>query len=777
MTAALVAGGELKVTGDDQDNNIVISRTAGGTILVNNGAIPIVNGPATIANTNHLHLVGADGNDNISLDETNGALPDAALFGGTGNDSLVSGSGIDFIQGEAGNDTILMGASDDTFSWNPGDGSDVVDGQAGSDDMVFNGNNLAEQFNFTDTGVGSPFHHLQFTRDVGSVSLDLNRLETISLNTFGGADIITVNDQAATDLTNLNIDLNGASLSGDGEIDSITINGTEGDDIGEIGAFDANTRVGALVGVAPFVNITGSDGATDKLTVNELGGNDGLDALSLPGGLIGLSVNGGADNDTIEGSDGNDAITGGAGNDSVLLGAGDDSFVWNAGDGSDIVEGNAGTDTINFNGSNDPENIDVAANGSRLRITRDIGNVVMDVDGFEQVAVAPFGGADNVVVNDLAGTAVTHVKVKLNGDGLPDSTTINASNVADAIVVGGDFSNGVTISGLAAQVQVVGAIGASESLIVNALGGADTIDASALQANTLNLALNGGAGADTFTASEGDDVIDGGTQTDTINVVETASNGITVLPSSGDDTINVNTDGAGVANVGFNATQRIGALNIGSGGRATLTSGGAKVLVVTTLNISGTGKLNLNDNDLIIDYSDPSPLATIKTLLASGFHGSAWDGNGINSSSAAAATATALGYAQATDLFLTFPATFDGQSIDSSSIMVRYTRAGDANLDRRVNALDFNAVASNFGGSSRNWVQGNFNYDNTVNSLDFIALAVNFGASLPSPAVVQSAFQSDPPPLAAATVTPRTLFSGQAITPRFDLLANTDLGV
>src|SRR5438045_9281372 len=37
---ASIAGGELRVVGDDADNVITISRTAGGTILVNNSAGP-----------------------------------------------------------------------------------------------------------------------------------------------------------------------------------------------------------------------------------------------------------------------------------------------------------------------------------------------------------------------------------------------------------------------------------------------------------------------------------------------------------------------------------------------------------------------------------------------------------------------------------------------------------------------------------------------------------------------------------------------------------------
>ncbi len=56
------------------------------------------------------------------------------------------------------------------------------------------------------------------------------------------------------------------------------------------------------------------------------------------------------------------------------------------------------------------------------------------------------------------------------------------------------------------------------------------------------------------------------------------------------------------------------------------------------------------------------------------------------------------------------------------------TRYGDANLDRRVNALDFNALATNYG-SAGGWAQGDFNGDGVVNSLDFNLLAGNFGFS------------------------------------------------
>ena len=187
--------------------------------------------------------------------------------------------------------------------------------------------------------------------------------------------------------------------------------------------------------------------------------------------MVGLTVDGGTGNDTITGSDGNDMLIGGDGNDLIIggrgndvafMGAGNDTFVWNPGDGSDIVEGQGGHDTLQFNGSNASENIDLSANGSRLRLFRDVGNVTMDVNGVEQVNVAALGGADTLTVNDLTGTGVTNVNLDLaatpgssTGDGQADTVIVNGTTGADRIAVAGSAS-GIAVSGLAATVHISG---------------------------------------------------------------------------------------------------------------------------------------------------------------------------------------------------------------------------------------------------------------------------------------------------------------------------------
>ena len=155
--------------GDSLNNTIEVSRNAAGDILVNGGAVcDPVGGTATVANTTLIQVFGQGGNDTISLDETNGALPRANLFGGAGNDTLIGGSGADQLFGQAGNDTLLGkggfdflfgGAENDTLTggdaddqvfgesgddrmiWNPGDDTDLNEGGAGIDTVEVNGGN------------------------------------------------------------------------------------------------------------------------------------------------------------------------------------------------------------------------------------------------------------------------------------------------------------------------------------------------------------------------------------------------------------------------------------------------------------------------------------------------------------------------------------------------------------------------------------------------------------------------------------------------------------
>src|SRR5262249_36811773 len=171
--------------------------------------------------------------------------------------------------------------------------------------------------------------------------------------------------------------------------------------------------------------------------------------------------------------DGADLVVGNRGDDVASLGAGDDVFVWNPGDGNDIVEGQAGFDRMLFNGANIAEKIDISANGPRVRFTRDIATVTMDLNGVEGIDFNAKGGADTITVNALSGTGVPQVNLDLAGtpgsgigDGAADSVIVNGTAGAD--VIGIASANGeVVVSGLAAQVRFKGIDAGTDRLEVN----------------------------------------------------------------------------------------------------------------------------------------------------------------------------------------------------------------------------------------------------------------------------------------------------------------------
>ena len=171
-----------------------------------------------------------------------------------------------------------------------------------------------------------------------------------------------------------------------------------------------------VFGLQAGVNIFFPEQANDRLTLNGLGGDDVINASSLEADGIQLTMNGGLGNDLLIGSEGDDLINGGDGNDTALMGAGDDTFVWNPGDDNDTLEGQDGFDTMLFNGSNAAEQINISANGGRVLFTRDVANVVMDLNDMESIDFNALGGADKITVNDMSGTDVTEVNINL---GLP----------------------------------------------------------------------------------------------------------------------------------------------------------------------------------------------------------------------------------------------------------------------------------------------------------------------------------------------------------------------
>lgn len=512
--------------GDSQADSLSVNGTGGNDTLAiaSSGSSIVVTGAAA-----RVTILGAEGaNDRLFVDGKAGddSISASGLSGNLINLVLGGGSGADVLTGSRGNDALFGGANDDTFIWNPGDGSDVLEGQDGADTLVFNGSNASEIINLTANG-----SRFLFFRDVGNITMDGSDVEQVTFRALAGADSISVGDLTGTDVTRVNLDLAtpAGTGTGDGQADSVVVNGSQGADTISV----SGTATGAAIsGLQAAVLLTGTDGVSDTLTVNASGSDDVVNASSLPAGRLTLTLNGGLGADLLVGSGGGDVLVGGDGNDTMLAGGGDDTMVWNPGDDNDVLEGQSGSDRMLFNGANISENIDISANGGRVIFFRNIANVVMDLNDVEAIEYHALGGADNVSINDLSGTDVTAVQVDLaspagsgTGDGQADNITVRATNGNDVTQVVGTAGE-ASVFGLSAQVDIAGSEAANDRLTVILLDGDDVLEASGLGVNAIQLTgdggnnddvLVGGDGNDTLLGGPGDDVLLGGPGVDVLD--------------------------------------------------------------------------------------------------------------------------------------------------------------------------------------------------------------------------------------------------------------------
>jgi Ca2+-binding RTX toxin-like protein len=481
-----------------------------------------------------------------------------------------------------------------------------------------------------------------------------------------------VNDLSATDVKNIELDLETAIGGGvgDGAVDTTTVNGTAGNDTINIAP---NAGAVDVTGLAAALKIEHSEAANDVLNVNGLDGNDTISGSVGLAALIKVGIDGGAGNDTINGGDGAEVLNGGDGNDAVdgnrgddtgLLGAGNDSFRWDPGDGSDVVEGqdgaDDGADTLLFNGAGVAENFDVSANGERVRFFRDVANITMDLNDIEFIDVQALGGADSAVLNDTAGTDLKSVALDLEaaigggaGDGAADSVTVNGTNDADDIQITAD-GNAVDVFGAPVSVRIDHSEAANDKLTVNGLGGADTITGGPGLAELIQLIINGGTDIDVLTGGDGNDRIVGQQQNDSMfggdgndTLVWNPGDGNDLIEGQADtDTMEFN-GAAGDENFSYTA----------NGGRLTFFRSAGNI----TMDVDDTERVDLRTlggvDNVVVNNLTGTDVTETDIDLAAAIGGSAGDGaadtitvNGTNGADNVAVAANA-GVVDVTGLF------------------------------------------------------------------------------------------------------------------------------
>jgi fibronectin-binding autotransporter adhesin len=437
------------------------------------------------------------------------------------------------------------------------------------------------------------------------------------------------------------------------------------------------------------------------------------------------------------------------------------------------VGGNATNLVVGAVGSNAFGNVKLVASNNFTGSTAvQSGTLVLGAGGsLPATTVVTFGTATTNAAFDLGGQNETiaglQVSPNVPSNALGNQFVINNSTTSDATLTVDTTAGSTTFAGVIkdgatkkTNLTVTGTGGNPLVLANNdSYTGATTINGNALQigagTTTGSIVQNAVTDNGSLIFDRSDNTGFSGNITGTGNIV--ANNGI---ESAGAGSLQLtgtnNISGQLLVNNGTvqidNNTTSVGAINGTSAGNLIVNSTlieaphGANPPTVSKLGsvtINGTGKLDIADNEMAIDYQPGnSPLSQIRGYIQNAYNSGAWNGNGLTSSKALAQVGTlphtALAYAEASSLGVVGTGTFDGAPVDDSTVIVKYALAGDANLDGKVNALDFNALASNFGQNdgSNVWTTGDFNYDGVVGTSDFMLLSDDFNGALPTSASV-----------------------------------------
>jgi GH43 family beta-xylosidase len=345
-------------------------------------------------------------------------------------------------------------------------------------------------------------------------------------------------------------------------------------------------------------------------------------------------------------------------------------------------------------------------NGGTPSTTRQPGPRVIAPSGTGLLSVPGTAGDDQFLIS-RNGSDASLLDIRVNGiltESVPfdevQAVTLSGTGGNDVLTL--DYSRGEAIPGAG----------------INFAGGTGT--------DTLRIV--GASDDDDFHLSAGELTHGSGIVTFSLNTLDLESGTFDLDGNVGSLALDVAT-----AQVGIHVNQQLGALNLSAGANVALDSGKALVLRASALSIDPGATLELSDNDFLLDYTGASPLGTWTGSAYSGVSGLIQSGR---LTSSADTHNTTLAVAEASDIFGisgTQTALWDGQTIDSTALLIKYTYAGDANLDGRINIDDYGRIDANVGrsGSVFGWYNGDFNFDGKINIDDYGLIDSVIGAQGP----------------------------------------------
>ena len=703
--------------------------SAAGAITVSNGQheidVPIVlNGAVSVMTTN--------GGDQLSITgNITGAFP-----------LNVSGPGTVSLTGTNSFTTLSVNAS----TLNVGTGG--VGGSLGSGSVNLANNavlnfNTSSNYNFGQsiTGAGT-------LNQIGSGTTTVGAVNVTAVNVTNGALVTGSINQSS-----------GITVTGSA---TLTANGT----ISGAGSLVVNTGGGvSLAASNSYTGGTEIDGGT--VTLNAVGALPANSALAVNGGTLDLNAK------------------------NISL-----SNILDNGNTGGVITNNGAsgtTSTVTFTGNNNNYNLYAALNdgahGGKVALVSTINNVNAGVFSLAMHASSTYSG----------GTTITRQSIDAyNTNALGTGSVVVQANNASVNATHVGVAGGITLPNniILAQPNAGGGAGAIQYLTITSgsatLTGSITVQSDALTGGTFAgpanpgdfLNINGPVTATGTTTAisviSGNVAFGGGGSYPLLNVFNiggatptglvavNATNGLATnavvnffggaldvtgnnqtlagLSSAGGNGSVTNSSGS-LANLTLHVASDQsysgtigGNLNLVKSGAATQALTGASTYTGTTIvqngtlsfvgssawsqvlsNGSSTAFTDVQGGRLVFDYSsDSDPVSTVNGVLAASYTPT----HSFNNSTGLIRSSTGTGT-------LGLGIFDDGVS----KVTVGFTVFGDANLDGKVNALDFNALATNFGASNAFWYQGDFNYDGTVNTIDFMVLSQNFNKLAPVPSL------------------------------------------
>ena len=144
---------------------------------------------------------------------------------------------------------------------------------------------------------------------------------------------------------------------------------------------------------------------------------------------------------------------------------------------------------------------------------------------------------------------------------------------------------------------------------------------------------------------------------------------------------------------------------------------------MANLTIDPTASADLEDNSLIVRTT---PFATILGYVATGYNAAAWDGFGLNTSSALTIPSGLGALGIADNSILAAPTFFGVSTPGSNEALIRFTYYGDADLNGLVDATDYAFTDAGFFGAGNHWLLGDFDYSGVVDATDYAFLDAGF---------------------------------------------------